>query len=184
MLKSNTNDDEYYHLLIIPELTSKAKKYFKIFQPKEIIESEGYELSFTIENVGKNTFPGGSIKNLKINYTEAAGNEDHFDIPIPKIFGKGENGLQKIITQSTEGVAIHSGTAWIHLRINPTDNKKVKYYMLDRIIGEKKVIPINKSEWENCFLVESRGEMHQRYTNYILLILTIISLLLFVLQFF
>lgn len=178
----NAKNSKFYHLLIIPKLISKSKRFYKIFKPKEIIESESYELSFIVFNIGNNYFPGGTTKKIIITYTTAKGGEDHNPITISKIPGKKAKIAQKIETKCLKGIAISSGTAWIKLEIKSKDGKQVKHYLLDRIIGEKKEIPTEKPFWENCFHVTSQQEIHQRYTNYLLLILTTLTILLFIIN--
>ena len=179
MSNENIVENNNYHLLLIPEFTSHSKRFYKLFKPRDIVEFEGYEICFKITNIGNKSFPGGTIKNIRAVYPDGACLERHDEFSIPEIPSKNQINENTIKTKSAKGIAIKGGIAWIHLTITSKDSKEVKYYMFDRVFGEKNVKPVNKPEWEDCFQVASRHEIHQRYTNYILLILTIISTLMF-----
>ncbi len=173
-MSSKKSDNDNHHLFITPQVFSKAKKYYFLFKPKEIVVSQPFEFCLEIKNIGNKLFPGGVVEQLEILFSNKS--RRYLDkITIPKI-AKGET----YTTLICNAIATDSGTAWFHLVIKPKDDKKINYYQLNRVTNEKELI--EREEWTDYFHVASEQEMHQRYTNYILLGLTAITVLLIIIN--
>lgn len=164
---------ESHELLIIPKVVSKSKKYFKIFRPKEIIALEPCDFSFKIKNIGKKDFPGGRILKVHIRYHTGEKTSLNYHRNIPKIpVGN------SYTTLKGEKVIINTGTVWFLAVMNSKDGEKISYYQKDKATGKNNYI--DDKVWADFIYVYSKQEILQRYTNYILIVLTFITTLLFI----
>jgi len=97
------------------------------------------------------------------------------DINIPKIAKK-----QVYTTDWLKFIPLTDGTAWIDLRIKSSNGKKINYYQVSKANNQN--ILLGDNIWKDYFHVASHQEVHQRYTNYILLVLTSLTVLLFIIN--
>lgn len=165
---------DIHHLFIQTKIVSKSKKFYLFFKPKEVVVEEPFEITFILKNVGDVNFPGGVIKKVEIkNITGEVTYYDDSNIEIPEIVKEGKEHTIPLLAHT-----INSGTAWIELDIESNDNKKIQYYQWDR--AQKKFGKMRKGKWTDFFHVASIQEIHQRYTNYILLGLTGVTILLLI----
>ena len=83
----NKKTKRKYQLFITYNIISKSKRYFYIFKPKEIITTEPCEITFTIKNIGKKTFPGGQITQLRIFHIKSKEGMNYYEneTEIPKL---------------------------------------------------------------------------------------------------
>jgi len=175
-MSNDKSKNEYHHLLIIPKLESKSKKYYHLFKPKEIVVLQPFEFCFKIKNKGNIKFPGGVIEKPTIQFSKTA--QRFLDkISIPEI-SKDET----YTSPKDNAIAIESDTAWFHLNVKSSDNKPINYYQLNKITNEEELLEKEVKKWQDCFHIASEQEMHQRYTNYLLLGLTIITIFLFIIN--
>ncbi|MEW6070834.1 MAG: hypothetical protein AB1485_09475 [Candidatus Thermoplasmatota archaeon] len=171
-----------YYLIVESIIKSTAKRFLLFFRPKETIASEPYEINLKITNKSDRPFPGGiTEKILELEYEtscvlyekEAATFEKHAIEHIARD--------ESIILSVGEGIAIREGIAWIYLKIKADDNMPIKYYQVNKF--SKKLDLLDREFWLDWFRVTSRYEIHQRYTNRLLLILTLIMLISLLLGF-
>lgn len=171
---SNKSIGISHNLSILAVVISKSKRFYGI-KPRDIIVSEPCEIQFVIANIGNKAFPGGKINTLHIRHVTEENLVYNFDIDIPKISPQNVH-----MTKRSSLVPITNGTAWIHLTIKSKDNKPINYYQVSKT-GVQNIL-LGQIEWRDYFHVASQHEIHQRYTNYLLLILTTLTASLFIIN--
>jgi len=169
----NQNKKPLYKLFIKPILKSKSKRFYYIFKPKEIVVTQPYELSLYVANLGEKKFPGGIVNSFFIKEGSAK-REIELEIKIPSI-GKNEF----VTTDTVQCKAVDEGVAWITLKVKTKDKEKIEYCQFDR--ATNRYTSIGTDDWHDYFHISSLQEIHQRFTNYLLIILTIVMILLMVL---
>ncbi|MBU4189742.1 MAG: hypothetical protein KJ886_01920 [Candidatus Thermoplasmatota archaeon] len=185
-----TQQSGEYYLLIEPIVTSKSKKFLLLFRPKEVILSEPCEIKLKITNKSGIPFCGGVLEGAElpffvrkpvgtykpvVTYGSRHETSDDFNQQIvPHI--PVENNVT--ITLGNKQALIE-GLAWIYVTVKSNDSKPIKYYQLDKLTGEQSLI--EKDYWQDCFQVVSRYEIHQRYTNRLLIMLSAIMTIFMVL---
>ena len=170
---NKTKPDDQYKLLITHELVSKSKKFYGLFKPKDMIVSQPCHIYFKIKNISDNDFPGGRISALRIGSGQDKGTlKATHGMSIPKIL-PGET----YILLPLKIVLAYEGTMWCLLTIDAMGGGKIIYYQWDKINNKAELI--DEYYWTDFFHVASLQEIHQRYTNYLLLFLTGMTLVLF-----
>lgn len=74
-----------------------------------------------IKNIGENEFPSGNINYFNIEYSREARHKIHIK-RVEKIAPGKEQYLSEVITP------LNPGIAWIKIKIEPDDGKKILYY--------------------------------------------------------
>ena len=166
----NQNKNPIYKLFIRPILKSKSKRFYHIFKPKEIVVTQPYELSLYVANLGEAKFPGGVVHSFFIN-EGVISREIELEIKIPPI-----NKKKFVTTNTVQCKAVDDGVAWITLKVETKDKKKIEYCQFDRAINRYTII--GTDDWHDYFHISSLQEIHQRFTNYLLLTFTIAMILL------
>ncbi len=164
------NKNHIHKLFIKPILKSKSKSFF-LFKPKEVIVAEPYELSLDIANLGNTKFPGGIIDSFTVKEGGSELRNIELEIKIPPLDKK-----EVFTTKSVKCVAVSEGVAWIKLKIKSEDNNVIEYCQLDRATDKYTILKTD--DWHDYFHIFPHQELHQRFTNYLLLILTIVMILL------
>ena len=172
-----------YQLLITYNIVSKSKRYYYIFKPKEIINTEPCKITFNIKNIGKKTFPGGQITQLRIFHIKSKEGmkyyENENEIPgnrIPKIPPN-----ESHTTTELKYIPINYGSTWFDLLIIPKDNEKIEYYQLEEARKNKASLG-NSNTWTDYFYVTSKNEVQQKYVSYLLLLLSFITIILLIIS--
>ena len=167
-----------YQLFITDNSVSKSKRFYHIFKPKDIVVGEVCEITFTIKNIGKEVFPGGQLTHLKIGHIETKEHTKYYgnEMEIPKISPN-----KSYTTEVLKYIPINSGNTWFTMLIIPSNNEKIEYYQLEKATNKKASLS-DLEVWRDYFYVASKQEIHQRYTNYLLLILTSLTIFLFVIN--
>lgn len=170
----NQNKKLVHKLLIRPDLKSKSKRYY-LFKPKDIIVSEPYDLSLYITNIGDTKFPGGKIEYFTIQHPYSNKQDIVLEIDVPSIDKK-----NSFLSKTVNCIGVTGGLAWIEAKIKSNDNNEIEYQQFDR--GTDKYTTIGTKNWHDYFHVTPRQEIHQRFTNYLLLGLTGLTVFLFILN--
>ena len=166
-----------YRLLITYKIISKSRRYYGVFKPGDVIVSQPCEIYLHIKNIGDSDFPGGRIKKFAIGGSADKGTlKGHYNLSIPAI-PKGETHVVKPLRTALAD----DGTTWLALSIDSTDNKQITYFQWDRINNKAEKID-EYDGWVDFFHVASPQEIHQRYTNYLLLLLTSMTIILFIIN--
>lgn len=166
-----------HRLLITYNIISKSKRFYYLFKPKEVVVAEPCEISFKIKNIGNKSFPGGDIPYLNIKHIETDEQTEYYEntITIPKISID-----EEYPTLILPYIPVNSGNTWLYLAIRPKSGE-IEYYQWERAKNIESSLG-DKDRWQDYFYIASRQEMHQRYTNYILLFLTSLTTILFIIN--
>ena len=137
-----------YKLLI--EMNIEFASPFKsLLKPGEVIRGELAKLTFFVTNLGRSIFPGGKVRNWRIDFGQAHDIEHTSATanvkckPIPP----GE----KIRLLSEEIVPLVEGLAWVYFSIEPEGEKKEEIHYYQSL---KEYVAGN--EWIYCFYVVDR----------------------------
>ena len=134
-----------YRLLIEMDIqfTSLFRRFLK---PGDVIRGEPARLTFFVTNLGRNTFPGGRVRNWRvlfgpetdIEHTSATANVQCKPIP-PR---------NKVKLLSEEIVPLTEGLAWVNFSIKHIgeEKEKVQYYQSPKEL-------VSGEEWTQCFYV-------------------------------
>lgn len=160
-----------YDLLIEPIIISKNKRILLVFKPKEIIENSVVDLRFRITNKGGNSFKGGTLKNIKIAHPNAEIVTFLDDKKIPIIPSQEDREIQ-----IGKCLLFSSGAVIFSCKIDSdTPNSKINYYQKDKLDNEKSEL-LESGQWLDFITITSRYEINQRYTNYLLSVMTLLLL--------
>jgi hypothetical protein len=171
----NQNKNHTHSLLIKPILKSKSKRYYHIFKPKEIVVAQPYELSLYVRNLGDLKFPGGVVDSFSIEEGHQGIGEIKLEIKIPPLDKK-----ESVTTNAVQCNAFGEGVAWIRLKIKSKDNGIIEYCQFDRATNKSTII--GTDGWHDYFHISSLQEIRQQFTNYLLLFLTVVMILLICIQ--
>lgn len=167
---------EKYRLSIKPLTKSKARRVFRLFKPKEIIEDEDYEIGVILTNIGTQTFPGGSVKaNVKyMGFSASIGGLIH-DLKPKRISHINPNESKNIILGTLP--AIIPGTARLqNVKIRLNNGRLVTCY--DKLGYEL------RREFGFAFSITSKNEIRRRYESRIVIIVSLITLFFVILNYF
>ena len=171
--------EEEYDLLIEPLIITKNKRILLFFKPKEVIQNSPFELKLKITNKGGRIFSGGILKDFKSFHPNAKIVTNYEDEKIPRI-PIHEN---RIINMG-ECMAYSSGILSLQCNIVSDDNKKVNYYQKDKLEDDKSNLLKEVNHWEDIIVIFNMYEINQKYTNYLLSIMTLLLLAFTILQVF
>lgn len=161
-------------LLIIP-ITKSYAKILNIKKTKKIIQNKSFRLGVKIENVGKNRFEGGLIKNIKLFPA----------LKVQNIVLKTNKTFKIKPLKSGEQIeiwfdifnSVFCGNIWIELKIKPKRKRdKILTYQWNetsRGMGG----PESTNSWHNPIFVFNENTVIQQTTNYLLLLLTLVILI-------
>jgi len=143
----------------------------------DVIVSQPCEIRLYIKNIGNGDFPGGIIKKFAIGSRLDKGTlMSHARFSISRIL-KGKT----YVTPSLYTTLADEGTTWFVLSIDSTDKRRITYFQWDRV--NKKAEKVDEYDgWFDFFHVASPQEIHQRYTNYLLLLLAGMTIILFIIN--
>lgn len=113
-----------YKVLIVSKVTVDSK-FSKLVKLNEVIRSEPFTVSLTIKNIGKNVFPGGTVKSLRVSFgVGMEGLELHAgsEYTIPVLNPEAEHTVKHTFS------VIATGSGWIHVTIEAADKQSVEYY--------------------------------------------------------
>jgi len=161
---------EKYELLIEPVFKPRNRRVFLFFRPKEIIQDSPYELKLKITNKCGTCFPGGIMSEIELLDIKTQVVDSVNDIAIPEISSQ---------DCATVYVGVFSsfsdGQIALSCVIKAKDKKGVMYYQKNKIENKNELL--NLPVWLDFLPITSRYEINQRYTNYILLVMTSILVL-------
>ena len=169
--------DEYY-LLIEPVITQKSRRFLLLFKPKENIQYEPFNLQLKVTNKGSAHFPGGIAEKIDITHQRENVTTQFKNILIPQI-AINEN----VIVNMGLIIALSEGVVSIKMNIKANDNKPIKYYQRSKFLDQPSEL-LDTNHWEDFLITTSRNEINQRYTNYLLIILTFVIALFGLLNLF
>jgi len=160
-----------YFLLIEPETTSLSSNLFLVFKPKELLQGEPFSLKLYITNKGGSHFPGGKLTNITLTHGKENINDPIEEKTISSL-AKDESCTIDLDTWHPFGV----GNMRIECRVKLDSGEAVKCYQ--KLKASKKLFLIqNTGMWEDFISVSHKSEIHQRYTNNILIALTAITII-------
>lgn len=164
-----------HKLLIEPYITKKF--LWRRSRVERPVDSSPFCFELKITNKGPSDFQGGTISNIKISQEK---------IGFLQTFGK-KLRVQKIKSEKSKELLVsekvifpQSGLYWVDCKVEASDGKGItlKQRMLDGGMGSGR--PKNKPlGWcRNPLLVVNSFQRHQKWTNRLLLALTIIMVVL------
>lgn len=112
---------------------------------------------------------------MTLKYPNQAVEKFNQSIKIPSLIPK-----KLFLSDRERFIPLDSGTAWVKLNMESPDKKQINCYQVSPVNNEN--ILFDKNKFEHYFHVSSQHEIHQRHTNYILLFLTLITVLLFIIN--
>jgi hypothetical protein len=180
MGEEDTNSQIKYLLLLEPSVESLSKKVFFMFKPKDVLKGESFDLKIILTNKSGTHFPGGKIHNIKlIQGRDANGITDELPDQIIPAIAPNEN----CIINFNNWHAFESGVISIELMVNSFDNKQVGCYQ--KLLGSNKLeLCRGTGRWIDFIHVSNKSEIQQKYTNNILIILTLVTVIYYVLTIF
>lgn len=164
-----------HHLMIESLVESKASKFWGIFPIKDIIQNEKFSLSFKITNKGNNYFPGG-ICSTSILVEKHKTITTYDDMTVPGIAPN-----DNVIIKLEDSVPKSEGLGAIHVKISSNDLMKIRYYQNDEATNKAVSLPID--EWNDFIPIITKLEINQRYTNYLLITISILVFVTTILPF-
>jgi len=169
------------HLLLIEPVTiSLAPNFFYIFKSKEILQGQHFELKLRITNKGLLHFPGGTIVSCDITH-----NQDYGHPVTDKVGSKTIDSLPpstSIEIDCGTWHAFYSGMMRIRCNVTSIDSLSLRCYQ--KLQGSGQLSLIQSGEWEDYIPVSSETEMQQRHTNKVLIVLTLATVIYYVLSIF
>ena len=139
------------HKLLIEFDISFESPMKRFLRPGEVIRGEPVELTFSVTNLGTETFPGGRVSNWRILY----GSDRNVisSSPTANVECSEISPEDKARLTSERVVPLTEGLAWIRFSIEPEgEEKAVEYHQNSEDI-------VMSGEWTNCFYVVNRENL-------------------------
>lgn len=133
------------------EVEDKFKPFLK---PNDGVRGEHFSLTINVTNFGKDSFPGGTIKELEIRYNEASGGSRVKTVYLTEKLPK----CSKIEPEKTKTlfsgslIAKDEGLARVSMKLEAKDKKPIKYY-------QKGGFPLPEDSWLDYFHVVNREQL-------------------------
>lgn len=136
-----------YKLLVEMDIDF-ASPYKRLLSPHDVLRGELVKLTFFVTNLGRARFPGGKVKNWRIE--SGPGREVKYTSSTANVRCKPILPGRKMRLLTQETVPISEGLAWVILSIEPEgDEKTVRYYQSTKD-------PLSGNEWMGYFYVVDR----------------------------
>jgi len=141
------------HKLLIDYKIDAPRKYKKFLVDVEIVTSIPNNISLTVENIGKETFPGGKISQSSVYFEQFVGMATLTEtIKVPMKIPALEPGETfKIIAKRLYALSV--GVGKIRIKIEANDDAKVEYYQA------KGNPPLKSDEWEHSISAVDRHQL-------------------------
>jgi len=148
-----------YELLITPKIDA-GEKFKAYLKDNEIVRGESFKLVLEVKNVGRNTFPGGIVKKVQIEFGQGA-TWDPGEIEI----GRLEPESSTLIRERTFP-ARNIGIGWIRVPIEASDKEKIEFYQYPgvKIEGEW-IYPIYGVSREELTIIKLLEELIAKYKS-------------------
>ncbi len=161
-------------LLVEPEVKSLAPNLFLFFRPKRLLLGEAFSLRLRVTNQGSSHFPGGKLTNIRLKHKLEGIHDPIEDKVIPS--------LAKDASELIElGIWHPFGVGFMALECNANLNSGEAIKCYQRLKASRKLELMQPAgRWVDFISVTHKSEIHQRYTNNILITLTIITILYYV----
>lgn len=173
--KSNIKIDK----ILIQLAFSPANKIFNFFYNLNFLnnnyiprQNKKFKLKLKIKNKSDKIFPGGEIKNIKFR-GEGIGTLTQ---TIKKDFKiKSLNPKEETTILLGKKCSPLKGMAWFECDVKPiNDNQQIKTYQKNL---EDELYESSPNEWGDFFLIKGEMERHQKNTNKLITLLTLLTLL-------
>ncbi|KPV64627.1 MAG: hypothetical protein AOA66_0060 [Candidatus Bathyarchaeota archaeon BA2] len=138
------------HNLLIKFEIELEEKYKKILKPAEVVRGEPAKLILYVTNVGKEKFPGGTIKELRAEYgLKGLRRVEHTLTPPSPLTCPPLSPDETHKLYSWDLSPDDEGIARIVLIVEAEDKQPINVYQTPKS-------PIGENEWSNFFYVVSR----------------------------
>jgi len=141
------------HDLLITYKIEVEDKFSPFLKPNDAVRGEPYLLTLAVTNLGKDNFPGGTIKDLKIRYNMSGGGTGakttFLSEELPKCPKIEPTKTETLF--STSLIALDEGVARISVVLEAEDKEPIKYYQTPNV-------PL-PGEWLNFFHVVNREQL-------------------------
>ena len=138
--------------LMIKTLTKSKSRFLKFIPMKSFVEGEPYEISFNLENIGEEVFPGG-VLDFKITSPSKQEVRHHF--PIPPLSRNESYPTSKYLTD-----ALSDGYGLVYISMEDVHReqgkvRQVEFYsgkrVEDRIYIQASISTIKSRSWEEIY---------------------------------
>lgn len=140
------------HDLLVYYKIEVEEKFKDILKPTEAIRGELCKLTLYITNLGKEKFPGGTVKNVEVQYgLKGISRSSHsFGVTPVKCPEISPSKTKEIVTG--EVIPLDDGLGRVVVKLEAKDKQPIKYYQTKKVIMEE-------DEWYNFFYVVGREQI-------------------------
>ncbi len=161
--------------LVIECIFKIPNRSFSFFsKPKFPIQNEIFEIGLKIKNIGDNVFPGARFKGLRVRSAESKGIYEQID----KEFSISEvnPGEEKQIWMGKMTTYL-AGLVWISGDVEPQEAGTQRIITFQKERGTNQSVNPSTNSWGNSHFIQSTAERESGYTNFLILLLTILLFL-------
>jgi len=177
--QSPTPANEYL-ILVEPIAISLAPNFMYFFKAKEVLQGERFRLKLRITNKGVLHFEGGTIINGRINYNQDSVYPIGDNMGTKYIDALPPNDVKEIDCGIWQ--ASYSGLIRVECTIVEKNSGNLRCYQ--KLPGSGDLELLENGYWVDFIPVSNETEIQQRYTNKILIFLTLVTVIYYILSIF
>lgn len=152
------------------------RQQFKSIPLRHPIQLKSFYGGLKIRNISESPSPAGTIKKLSLQPAEGAtiNHTLNEEIAFPKLNPKEE----KVVWFSEVIQTVQKGQTWVECDIAPDDSSN-RYitYQVTSPNNDPSPHNNNKNKWGDAFVIVGKLENQQKWTNFLILILTLLVFL-------
>ena len=161
------------HKLLI-ETISQPHTKLSLFKTKRVIQNRPFDYGVKVKNICSSPFDGCTIKNIYLKHTSKS--HDYINECLKDFSIKSLNPNEAVDLWFDSVIFQIDGPIWLKFSLIPKNEEEtIKIYKLDRITKESYYLGTN--DWIDSIFIVNENSVHQKTTNILLVILTIIILL-------